>query len=302
MSTVTAIATADTTSTRRRDELARAPIQAPAALNSPASRATSASTNTAARNASVGARRSSVSPTSSIPTSPVTTTSTAAGPATHRSGTLPHATSARTAASTSKLPAVATTVGLPNRCARQVRMADTDSSSELVAVLGGGQLGRMLGLAGIPLGLELPLPRPVAGRARRRRSATSSSGALGDEAALAEVARDADVVDLRVGGRAGRRGALPRRRRARAPGRPVARGVAGPPRREGDVPPARHRARPRSRAVDDRAGLDARGRRGRRLPAVLKTRRGGYDGKGQRVAARRRPTSTTRGPSSAACR
>ena len=38
----------------------------------------------------------------------------------------------------------------------------------VIAVLGGGQLGRMLGLAGIPLGVAVPLPRPVAGRAGGR--------------------------------------------------------------------------------------------------------------------------------------
>ena len=64
----------------------------------------------------------------------------------------------------------------------------------LVAVLGGGQLGRMLGLAGIPLGLG------SASSTRRRRRAGAAAvgdlvvGALGDEAALAEVARDASVV------------------------------------------------------------------------------------------------------------
>ena len=40
------------------------------------------------------------------------------------------------------------------------------------AVIGGGQLGRMLALAGRPLGVALPLPRPVARRVRRARSAS----------------------------------------------------------------------------------------------------------------------------------
>ena len=94
--------------------------------------------------------------------------------------------------------------------------------SELVAVLGGGQLGRMLGLAGIPLGVRFRFLDPsrgapaaavgdlVVGRARRRGRA-------------AEVARGRDRRHLRVGGRAGRRGALPRR--AAVPVRPGARSL-----------------------------------------------------------------------------
>ena len=108
ISTVTSTATAETATTSRRELRLRSPIHAPAARNRPASRATSASTNTAARNASVEARRSTVSPTSSIPTRPTPTTSSAAVPATSTSGTRPHATSASTAARMSRLPAVPT--------------------------------------------------------------------------------------------------------------------------------------------------------------------------------------------------
>ena len=61
------------------------------------------------------------------------------------------------------------------------------------------------------------------------------------------------------------------------------------------------------RAVDDRAGARRRGRRDSGCPAVLKTRRGGYDGKGQAVlraaadvdaawaAARRRAAASSKG-------
>ena len=71
--------------------------------------------------------------------------------------------------------------------------------------------------------------------------------------------------------------------RAGAPGRAVARGGAGPA-------ASRRRRSARSgspraafAAVDDRAGLDRAVDEVGGLPAVLKTRRGGYDGKGQRV-------------------
>ena len=63
----------------------------------------------------------------------------------------------------------------------------------VVAVLGGGQLGWMLGLAGLPLGVRCRFLDPVP-------SAPASAvgplvvGALGDERALAEVADGADLV------------------------------------------------------------------------------------------------------------
>src|SRR4029077_13592404 len=83
--------------------------------------------------------------------------------------------------------------GSTHPCARQDRMADTDSSRELVAVLGGGQLGRMLGLAGIPLGLRFRFLDPTA-EAPAQAVGDLVVGPLGDEAALREVARDARVA------------------------------------------------------------------------------------------------------------
>src|SRR4051794_2195161 len=63
----------------------------------------------------------------------------------------------------------------------------------LVAVLGGGQLGRMLGLAGIPLGLRFRFLDPVPG-APAASVGELVVGALGDEAALAETAAGATAV------------------------------------------------------------------------------------------------------------
>ena len=63
----------------------------------------------------------------------------------------------------------------------------------LVAVLGGGQLGRMLALAGIPLGVRFRFldPSPDATAAALGPLVV---GALGDEVALAQVSEGADVV------------------------------------------------------------------------------------------------------------
>ena len=54
----------------------------------------------------------------------------------------------------------------------------------LVAVLGGGQLGRMLALAGIPLGVAIPVPRSVSPDATAGAVGLLVVGALGDETAV----------------------------------------------------------------------------------------------------------------------
>ena len=149
-----------------------------------------------------------------------------------------------------------------------------------VAVLGGGQLGRMLGLAGIPLGLEFrfldPTPDAPAGAVGHL-----VIGALGDEAALAETARGADVVTFEWEG-------VPadaaRFLADRVPVRPGAQSlevsqdrlVEKETFRSVGIPTAEF-ARVGSRE-ELALAIEKIG-----LPGVLKTRRGGYDGKGQRV-------------------
>src|SRR6476659_9864936 len=66
-------------------------------------------------------------------------------------------------------------------------------SGDVVAVLGGGQLGRMLALAGIPLDVEFRFLDPVDG-APASAVGDLVVGALGDEASLTEVAQGATVV------------------------------------------------------------------------------------------------------------
>ena len=103
--------------------------------------------------------------------------------------------------------------------ARCTRTRGVARSGPLVGVLGGGQLGRMLGLAGIPLGLAFRFLDPALPAGRRARSGRCGWRPLDDEAAAAALADGRDGGDLRVGGRA--RGVGARRGRARAgPARP----------------------------------------------------------------------------------
>jgi 5-(carboxyamino)imidazole ribonucleotide synthase len=157
---------------------------------------------------------------------------------------------------------------------------DSAGSNPLVAVLGGGQLGRMLGEAGAPLGIELRFLDPSP-EATARAFGPLVVGELGDTERIAEVARGATVVTYEWEG-VPADGARAAGQLAPVRPDPVALDVAQDRiveketcvRLDIDVVPFA--------AVDDRVGLDAAlAQVG--LPAVLKTRRGGYDGKGQFV-------------------
>ncbi len=153
----------------------------------------------------------------------------------------------------------------------------------LVAVLGGGQLGRMLGEAAGPLGVSCrfldPSPGASAGAVGPLRVASlddvTAAVALGEGAAVVTYewegvpASTARAVAERVAVRPGPRAVEVAQDRVLE--KTTFAGL--------DVPVARYVA------VDDRAGLDAATSR-LGLPAVLKTRRDGYDGKGQRVLRR----------------
>ncbi len=152
--------------------------------------------------------------------------------------------------------------------------------SPLVAVLGGGQLGRMLALAGLPLGLRFrfldPSPEATAGAVGELVVA-----ALDDPAGLAQVAEGARAVTYEwegVPAEAARR--LEGRRPVLPP--PIALEVTQDRAHEKELCRVLGLPTAAFRLVDDRQGLDqAAADVG--LPAVLKTRRGGYDGKGQAV-------------------
>ncbi|MFN8025306.1 MAG: 5-(carboxyamino)imidazole ribonucleotide synthase [Acidimicrobiia bacterium] len=160
----------------------------------------------------------------------------------------------------------------------------SSSDQPLVAVLGGGQLGRMLGLAGIPLGLRFRFLDPVAG-APAAAVGELVVGALGDETALAATAAGAVAVTYEwegVPAEAARFLATEATDRPVRPGdRPLE--VAQDRLAEKDTCRALGIATAPYAAVDSRAGLDAAVDAVGGLPAVLKTRRGGYDGKGQAV-------------------
>jgi 5-(carboxyamino)imidazole ribonucleotide synthase len=154
------------------------------------------------------------------------------------------------------------------------------NESSTVAVLGGGQLGRMLGLAGVAQGLRFRFldPSPDAPAAA---VGTLVTGALDSVVGLDEVARGASVVTYEWEGVPADSARHLARTHRVAPG---IRALEVSQDRAAEKALFQSLAIPTAAVanVDDRDTLDAAiGSIG--LPAVLKTRRGGYDGKGQCV-------------------
>jgi 5-(carboxyamino)imidazole ribonucleotide synthase len=148
-----------------------------------------------------------------------------------------------------------------------------------IGIVGGGQLGRMLAIAAARLGYKSHIYAPDEAPPAAEVSAFFTRGAWDDEAALARFGREVDVATYEFENiAAGPLAALA----AEAPLWPPreALGIAQDRLAEksfiqelGGRPPA-------FAAVDDLPGLEAAlARIG--APAVLKTRRFGYDGKGQ---------------------
>ncbi len=151
----------------------------------------------------------------------------------------------------------------------------------LVAVLGGGQLGRMLGLAGVPLGLGFRFLDPSSA-APAQSVGLLVVGALGDDVSLLKTAEHADVVTYEWEG-------VPADAARLLEGRGH---TVHPSTRALEISQDRLVEKTAFRALgipvaefanvesfdDLRAAVDTVG-----LPGVLKTRRGGYDGKGQVV-------------------
>jgi 5-(carboxyamino)imidazole ribonucleotide synthase len=154
------------------------------------------------------------------------------------------------------------------------------SEPTTVAVLGGGQLGRMLGLAGIASGLRFrfldPAPEAPAGAV-----GTLVTGALDSTAALDEVAQGATVVTYEWEGVPADSARHLERSHTVAPG---VRALEVSQDRAAEKALFQSLGIPTATVanVDTRAELDAAVETVG-LPSVLKTRRGGYDGKGQRV-------------------
>jgi 5-(carboxyamino)imidazole ribonucleotide synthase len=150
----------------------------------------------------------------------------------------------------------------------------------IVGIVGGGQLGRMLALAGIPLGLRFRVldPAPVAATDP---VAERVVGEYEDYAALADFVRGVDVVTYEFEN-------VPvettRWLAERVPVYPpsAALAVAQDRVKEKEFFVRAGIPVPAFRAVETRADFDA-ALAAIGLPAVLKTRRFGYDGKGQTV-------------------
>jgi 5-(carboxyamino)imidazole ribonucleotide synthase len=149
-----------------------------------------------------------------------------------------------------------------------------------IGVIGGGQLGRMMALAAVPLGVRCrfldPAPEaPVSGLGEQ------VVGAYDDAAALERLADGVELVTYEFENVPV---AAARRLAARLPVLPPPEALEIAQDRLFEKSLARSLGIPTPpfAAVDDRAALDAAvARIG--LPAVLKTRRLGYDGKGQAV-------------------
>jgi 5-(carboxyamino)imidazole ribonucleotide synthase len=154
-----------------------------------------------------------------------------------------------------------------------------------VGIVGAGQLGRMLALAGYPLGLDFLCLDP-AGDAPAGQVAPLLQGAFTDRALLRQLARRCEVVTFDW-----ENVSVESLRAVRAAhGARIAPPVAALATAQDRVAEKRlfeklHIPTTRWRAVDSRAQL-TRALSAVGLPGVLKTRRLGYDGKGQLVIAR----------------
>ncbi len=150
-----------------------------------------------------------------------------------------------------------------------------------VGIVGGGQLGRMIALAAAAYGLKVHVYAPDDDSPAFDVAAARTVAAYEDEAALAAFAAAVDVVTYEFEN-------VPRRTAeilsAAKPLHPSAAALATTQDRLAEKSFVAGLGIPTApfRAVDDAAGL-AEAVAALGLPAVLKTRRFGYDGKGQRM-------------------
>jgi len=148
-----------------------------------------------------------------------------------------------------------------------------------IGIVGGGQLGRMLAMAAAQLGYRTHIYAPDAAPPAAEVSADFTRGDYDDEEALARFAESVDVATYEFENiAAGPLSAIAER----VPLFPPRRALETAQDRLTEKQFARdHGGRPAPfAAVDSRAGLD-RAIAEIGLPAILKTRRFGYDGKGQ---------------------
>jgi 5-(carboxyamino)imidazole ribonucleotide synthase len=148
-----------------------------------------------------------------------------------------------------------------------------------VGIVGAGQLGRMLALAGYPLGIDCTL-LDTSSAAPGAQVAAAVLGALDDPAALGELADKVDVMTLEIENVAvaaldslhGRIDVFPP---------PAA--VAAAQDRLAEKTLFRSLGIPTAEFVTIDAASDAAAAENLGWPLILKTRRMGYDGRGQRV-------------------
>ena len=155
----------------------------------------------------------------------------------------------------------------------------TTPPGSTIGIVGGGQLGRMLAMAAAQLGYKCHIYAPDEAPPAAEVSALFTRGAWDDEAALTRFGRSVDVATYEFENiAAGPLSAL------------AAEVPLWPPRRSLEIAQDRVAEKsfvaglggtpPRFASAEDREGLD-RALAVVGAPAVLKTRRFGYDGKGQ---------------------
>lgn len=151
----------------------------------------------------------------------------------------------------------------------------------MIGILGGGQLGRMLSLAASKLGMRTHIYCPDPNSPAFEVTPHVTVAAYDDETALAAFADAVDIITYEFENVPAKTAEF---LAARKPLRPGANALAISQDRLAEkaflasknIPVAAHR--PVTSLADLEAAIDALG-----LPAVLKTTRLGYDGKGQRV-------------------
>ncbi|MET0606215.1 MAG: 5-(carboxyamino)imidazole ribonucleotide synthase [Beijerinckiaceae bacterium] len=150
---------------------------------------------------------------------------------------------------------------------------------DTIGILGGGQLGRMLALAAAPLGLKVHTYAPEADSPAFDVSADHTVAAYEDEAALERFVRLIDAATYEFENVPASAAAFLETRTLLRPGARALE-TAQDRLREKNLAKELGVSTPRFAPVDDLPGLHAAlAEVG--LPAILKTRRMGYDGKGQ---------------------
>ena len=153
---------------------------------------------------------------------------------------------------------------------------------DTIGILGGGQLGRMLAMAAARLGLRCQVFSPDPDSPAFDVVLNATCAEYADVEALELFANDVDVITYEFENVPAASAMILAARRPVLPDREDPGNHPGSPRRKGFRHAARHRHRRlRRRVVGGRRCVPRSRKIG--LPAVIKTRRFGYDGKGQAI-------------------